>query len=330
MTDRDPKISVVVTAYNAARYIQETLDSIAAQGLDSMEVFVADDDSADETREIAAAHRGLELEVVTGPHVGIGRNVGRAVERCSGTYLAFIAADDRWRSGHLKTVLPVLDSEPKASLAYTDAGRIDSSGTSLTAPPTLRRRQPRSGWIQPEEILESNIIDPWGLVIRGSAFRDVGGIDSELDLIEWDLLIRLVSWGPVIHIPQTTVDYRVHPGGSSRSPEFTLRGQVAVYRKHLTHPHELRRFVARANLRAAYYELWPAPTRESVKRARRYLSTAFRTWRGIVTDRLFIPLLVSSRAGSVYVAAVRRLGDWFRHTRLKLWMQRLFGMATGR
>jgi glycosyltransferase involved in cell wall biosynthesis len=324
----NPTVSVVVTAYNAAPYIEEALGSIAVQGVESMEVIVTDDDSTDGTREIAAAFQGLDLEVVTGPNVGIGRNVVRGVQRCSGDYVALIAADDRWRPGHLEPALAALDNEPAASLAFSNAGRIDSNSQPLTAPPTLRSRQPRSGWIRPEEILYSNFIDVWGLVVRAAALRGIGGLDPELDLLEWDLLIRLVSWGPVIHIPRTTVDYRVHPGGASNSSELTLQGQLAIYRKHVADPAERRRLTARATMRAAYYELWPTPTPESVKRARNLLSTAFRTSRGIVSDRLFLPLLASAHAGSLYIAAVRVFGDRFRTARLKLWMQRALGMAT--
>jgi glycosyltransferase involved in cell wall biosynthesis len=324
----DPKVSVVVVAFNAAPYIEETLAGIAAQDVDGVEVFVADDDSTDATRDLATGFDGLDTEVVTGPRVGIGGNVARAVERCSGEYLALVAGDDRWRPGHLKAALEALDDNPAASLSYSIVGRIDQDGHQLTAPPTRRMRKPRSGAVDPEEILYSNFIDFWGVVMRAEALRDVGGVDPDLDLVEWDMLIRLVAWGPVIYIPQATVDYRVHSGGVSGSTGFMLNGRLAVYRKHVHDFAEIKRLTARTFLRAAYPELWPAPTSESVRRGRRLLYAAFRTRPGILTDRRFVPLLLSSHADGLYVAAVNRFGDRFRMARVKLLLQRLFGMGS--
>lgn len=92
----DPRISLVVPAYNEEAVLPRLLASVAAaravyhRGLDAVEVVVADNGSTDTTAAVAAAHGA---RVVTVPERGIGaaRNGGAAA--AGGDVLAFVDAD---------------------------------------------------------------------------------------------------------------------------------------------------------------------------------------------------------------------------------------------
>lgn len=52
MSERIPKVSILVPAYNCVRYIDETLASIAAQTFGDFEVIIADNASTDGLAEV--------------------------------------------------------------------------------------------------------------------------------------------------------------------------------------------------------------------------------------------------------------------------------------
>lgn len=96
---KQPKISIIVPAYNAASYIQNTLDGIFALPLSEkeLEVIVIDDSSTDNTLELLTAARLKHPNLVvlhqeTNQRQGAARN--RGIEIARGEYIAFCDADD--------------------------------------------------------------------------------------------------------------------------------------------------------------------------------------------------------------------------------------------
>lgn len=91
-----PKVSVVIPAHNAGRYISQCLKSVFAQTLEDFEVVLVDDGSTDDTvaiaERVAPIDRRLHIIRQENMHAGIARNVG--MRETSGEYLYFLDADD--------------------------------------------------------------------------------------------------------------------------------------------------------------------------------------------------------------------------------------------
>ena len=93
----EPRISVIVPAYNAADTLAECLTSLREQTLAGIEVVIVDDGSTDDTAAIARAEaeRAPELvRIVSQPNAGraAARNAG--VRAARGEFLGFVDADD--------------------------------------------------------------------------------------------------------------------------------------------------------------------------------------------------------------------------------------------
>jgi len=82
---------VIIPAFNAERWIAETLSSVRAQTYERIEVIVADDGSSDATAAIAAASGAIVVQS-GGSGPGGARNAGMA--RACGELLQFLDADD--------------------------------------------------------------------------------------------------------------------------------------------------------------------------------------------------------------------------------------------
>ena len=69
-----PKISVIIPAYNAQKYIRESINSILNQTLKPFEIIVVNDGSTDETRNIIGKWSQKEslIHLITQDNEGIG------------------------------------------------------------------------------------------------------------------------------------------------------------------------------------------------------------------------------------------------------------------
>lgn len=107
----NPRVSVVIPAYNRARTLSQTLDSVLSQTEPSFEVILVDDGSTDDTRDVVSswmADKRFPLKYVLcssnrGP--GYARNAG--IEYAVGEWIAFLDSDDQWDKGFLSAMLDV-------------------------------------------------------------------------------------------------------------------------------------------------------------------------------------------------------------------------------
>ena len=91
-----PTVSVILPIYNVEKYLEECLDSLAAQTYGNYEVVIVDDGSPDGSRAIAEryARQDHRLAVVRRPNGGLGAARNTGVRHARGRYLAFVDSDD--------------------------------------------------------------------------------------------------------------------------------------------------------------------------------------------------------------------------------------------
>ena len=116
-------VSVIVAAYQAAGTVERTLASIAAQTTKPVEAVVVDDSSSDGTFETAQAYEprmnGIRLRVVRlDSNQGAGAARNRAIEESSGSFLAFLDADDEWLPEKLERSLAHLEGSDYCLVAH--------------------------------------------------------------------------------------------------------------------------------------------------------------------------------------------------------------------
>jgi glycosyltransferase involved in cell wall biosynthesis len=118
-----PLVSIITPAYNSAAYIAETIASALAQTCTNFELIVADDESTDDTIDVArrAAGGDPRLIVVSTPHGGtsIARNGALAVSR--GRFIALLDSDDVWMPNYLAEQITIAERCPDAGVISANA-----------------------------------------------------------------------------------------------------------------------------------------------------------------------------------------------------------------
>jgi glycosyltransferase involved in cell wall biosynthesis len=187
----EPLVSVVVAAYNAADFINETIESIFAQGYASYEVIVVDDGSTDATGEIVQSFPQIRYFRQENAGAAAARNV--AIAMSHGELIAPVDADDVVPSSKLRVQVDYLLRNPQVACVMG-----------------------RQEWINPPEWLGRDAVygDLDGIpllsgMFRRSVFDAVGGFDSKYEPAEdTNLLVRMREHGLELAVIPEIVLYR--------------------------------------------------------------------------------------------------------------------------
>ncbi|MFD3538170.1 CDP-glycerol glycerophosphotransferase family protein [Streptomyces sp. NPDC058662] len=126
-----PRLSIVVPVYNVELYLDECLESIAAQTFEDFEVILVDDGSTDTSAVIAKAFaaRDKRFRVVMQDNAGLGaaRNAGARHADKDSEYLAFVDSDDTMPDYAYQRLIEALD-ETGSDFAGGNVKRFRSVG----------------------------------------------------------------------------------------------------------------------------------------------------------------------------------------------------------
>jgi glycosyltransferase involved in cell wall biosynthesis len=124
-----PLISVIITSYNYAHYLHESISSVLTQDVYGLELIVVDNASTDNSDEIAARFtadprfRYIKNET----NIGLAPNHNKGLALARGQYILFVSADDRLLPGHLRRCLDYLEAHPAVDMVYTGVIFIDAN-----------------------------------------------------------------------------------------------------------------------------------------------------------------------------------------------------------
>jgi glycosyltransferase involved in cell wall biosynthesis len=323
----DPSVSALILNYNYGRFLSDALRSVVAQTFADVEILVADDGSTDDSAEVCRRFEDRQVRFVSGPHVGLGRNLQRGLDACMGTHIAFLSADDMWLPRHLELCIDALAQDGQAAVAYSSCQPVDEAGEVILRPPSARKaRVLPSGRIAAEDLLPSQFIPTQAAVVKGEALRDIGGIDATLHYTELDLFLRLTARYRVVYTGATTVLYRQHGDSMSRDHEQALTARLALYRKHLSPSPTRRRLVAHAHAKTAYRQLRTAREPGSVRHARRNIVIALRVRPRAALQPLNIAILGASLMGPAWLPVRSFYERHLTASRFKLAIQKLLSL----
>jgi GT2 family glycosyltransferase len=233
------RIGIIIPAYNAARWIGDTIASVIAQTHGDWAMVVVDDGSTDGTSEVvagfadrrirlvkqanagvsAARNRGVDLLVGGTPSLALPRFAGEGVLRLptslsreagegkgGGAAYLFLDADDSLAPDALSRLLTALESSPHAVAAvgaYTFAG-------------TRRIRRPPSGDLLPRLLIRNLFANGGHVLIRGEVLQRAGGFLTDIAYGEdWEFWTRIALQGPFAAAPGPPILFvRQHAGSA--------------------------------------------------------------------------------------------------------------------
>lgn len=117
----NPFVSVIIPCYNAANYIEETIQSVQQQTFSNWELLIIDDGSSDDSLLIIKPYlsdKRIQYHYQENKGVSTARNKG--IDLSNGNYIAFLDADDVWLSSNLEKKIEALKPE-EVDWVFSDA-----------------------------------------------------------------------------------------------------------------------------------------------------------------------------------------------------------------
>ena len=120
-----PLVSVVVTSYNYAQFIGETIESLLAQTYKNIEIIVVDDGSKDNSVEIIKDYQSRydSVHLLTHPggeNRGLKASMMLAVQAAKGEYIAFCESDDYLATENIKKKIDVINTYEDVAIISND------------------------------------------------------------------------------------------------------------------------------------------------------------------------------------------------------------------
>lgn len=218
-----PRVTVVTPCFNSAATLPALLDSIDAQAADNsvfeLEHIVMDGGSTDGTLDLLAGQAKPWRTVVSQRDKGPADAINHGFARATGTYIAWLNADDAYASGALRRALRVLERNPRASFAFGRCPIIDAAGTEIRKP--ITRFKEFFFPFHSRFVLQIlNYVSQPASLFRRQAFLGAGPLRLDFKAAwDYDLLLRLLHHGPSVRISgrEPTAFFRWTPGSISGS-----------------------------------------------------------------------------------------------------------------
>jgi len=210
---RLPLVSVIVTTYNRAKILSETLDSILQQSFTDFELIVVDNMSEDGTDDYISSLQDPRIHYFKHLNHGIistNRNLG--IMKAVGKYIAFCDDDDLWMPDKLEKQINVLQRSDRIGLCYTNASSFCEDEV---VHEWMMKKKVFSDHFR--ALLNTNYIPTSSVVVVRSAFSVVGLFDEKPMLVtfeDYEMWLRVTHRFDAAYIDETLIKYRFHKTGN--------------------------------------------------------------------------------------------------------------------
>lgn len=237
-----PLVSIVAACFNHAAFLEETLDSIAAQDYSHIELIITDDGSKDNSVELieqwmATATIPTTL-IANEQNLGICKTFNKGLAVSKGKYFQVIACDDVMLPHKISTQVQALEQASVSTvLVHTDALVLDKNSKLMQDSfHQFWNLKAIKGTQLLEQLVTQNSILAPSILMRKQAFLDLGGYDEQLCYEDWDAWLRLAAAGyDFLFLEEPLVYYRHFPSSNSQTSSFQLkmaRDSVQLLEKH--------------------------------------------------------------------------------------------------
>lgn len=204
------KITIITVAFNAARTIADTLDSVASQTHPDIEHIVVDGASTDDTLDIVGRHGKHVARLVSEPDHGIYDAMNKGLSVATGEVVGFLNADDVYADNGVLTRVAANLAKEGLDALFGDAEFVNS------ARPDHPLRRYRSDRFCPERIAWGWMPAHPALFLKRSVYERFGQFRTDYRIAgDFELVARIFHGGTLSYRHMSEVLVRMRTGGIS-------------------------------------------------------------------------------------------------------------------
>jgi amino acid adenylation domain-containing protein len=214
------QVSVIIPAYNSARFLAEAIESVLAQTYPVSEIIVVDDGSTDETKEICSRYPIIKYIHQANQGLVGARNTGLQVSK--GEYVLFFDSDDYLLPNAVAAGVNCISAYPEAGFVFGNYvfQSINSDG-SYTTQEIYDNQYEEANYAN---ILAGKLkLQVASVLFRRIVVESVGGFDPNSKGVEdYNLFLRVAREFPIYFHGETMFEYRYNGGNMSGKPTYII------------------------------------------------------------------------------------------------------------
>lgn len=224
------KFSVIIPTYNRLEKVQNAIESVLVQSYTNFHIIVVDDCSTDQTFEKLSAIYGnntsisiLKLDKNSGACAARNRGIGE----CTGDWVAFLDADDRWKSNKLEVIADLIEVSSNVGLVYSSSDVVNEEGDYVR---TIGIGG--EGNVFKETLLMNKIGGTSRVVAKIDVLKESLFDEAFPSCQDWELWIRISRSTNVANTSQSLVLYEEAADSISSNCDKALKGWSLLFDKH--------------------------------------------------------------------------------------------------
>lgn len=231
-----PRLTILTPSFNAARYIGESVESVARQAYPDLEHIVLDAGSTDGTLDILRSH--ASLRVICEPDAGAHDAMNKGIRRASGEVVGFLNTDDIYPAGILSIVGQAFADDPSLDVVVGRTVVFEEGERGSRRVVVARDHARENGFWLPELLFGAPGFN--GRFFRRRVFERIGEFRNDYYIsADRHFLTRIAIAGlKARHIARTSVLYRLHHGSATINAQ--ARQIESIAREHIRMAIEFR------------------------------------------------------------------------------------------
>ncbi|MDN5289479.1 MAG: hypothetical protein JWR38_5753 [Mucilaginibacter sp.] len=138
-----PKITVLMPAYNAGKYIGEAIESVLQQSFTDFELLIVNDGSTDDTADVIRSFYDPRIVMIYQDNKGVSLALNKGLKYARAPYIARFDADDVCHTERLQLQYDFMINNPEYSIVGSAADYMDMEGNYLftSVPPAFNNEE---------------------------------------------------------------------------------------------------------------------------------------------------------------------------------------------
>ena len=249
---KDSLITVYITNYNYQDYIEQAIESVLNQTLKNFELFIIDDGSTDNSKDIIESYRQLDnVTIIYQQNKGLNITNNIAMRLSNSKYLMRLDADDYIEPDALEVLSNILELDEELGLVFPDYYYIDKKGVKIGEQKRHDFNKDVSLYDQPAHGACT--------MIRLSFLKEIGGYNESFNCQDgYDLWLKFITHYKVTNVNKPLFYYRQHGNNLTTNELRILNTRREIKKKFYIDTYKLTKSLAIIPIREIEYNgvLW--------------------------------------------------------------------------
>lgn len=216
-----PKVTVLMSCYNAVRWLDEAITSILNQTFKDFEFVIIDDGSTDETLKIINSYADNDdrIVVISKPNTGLTDSLNVGLQMARGEWIARLDADDVAFPTRFKRQIEFLNNNKEIGLLGSGCTLIDGKGLIIKdfKYPFAHRKIVKKIEAMGSPFPHSSVI------FKKEIVQSIGGYRSRFNGAEdSDLWLRIAENHTIACLPLPLIKLRKHSESITANPNIKI------------------------------------------------------------------------------------------------------------